>query len=341
MLVKYFKQFNKNIFIIATAVISAALLSVFLTGVLQLHRGGQQIEPYDLEASILPAKLPLTQNVIFAMAQNNPDYFPIRDWNIGEPDIFAKSALVIIPGKRKILFKKNIDEKLSIASLTKIMTAVVLLDEAGPGDEAMIKYSHVMAEGEAGNLVIGERLVLSDLLKIMLITSSNDAAEAIAETVGEKLQGTDDLLKSPQTFFVEAMNKKAVGWGLASTHFSNPTGLVDQDNFSTAKDLAVLAEKIIEQYPAIWKISATPIFEVRDTTGWINHRLINTNQLLSVFDDIIGSKTGYTEEAGECMIVIQKNPAGDEDIIYILLGSNNKFTNMKILINWVNEAFLW
>lgn len=339
-----YNYFSKNILIVVIAVIGAALLSVAFSGFLrtQEERGGASYESLDAAVGtfVPPARLPIYTPTMFAMAQDNPDYIPIRDWSVEEPEIDAKAVLAIIPGKNKILFQRNIDEKLPIASLTKIMAAAILLNKAEPKKEVMVKYSHVMTEGENGDLVVGEKLSFANLLKIMLIASSNDAAEVIAEAVGEKLRNSDNILKSPRDFFVEAMNGAAINWGLESTYFATPTGLSD-DDVSSARDLAFLTSRLLAEYPLIWEISALRAADARDSSGLINHHLVNTNELLFTFDDIIGGKTGYTETAGGCIIIIKKAPKQDENVIYIVLGSGDRFLNVKILMEWVNKAFLW
>ena len=333
--------FYKNILMFFAAIIGAASLSLVLTGVLEFPR--KHVESHELfGASIAPARLPVTENVFFASAKDNPDYMPIRNWTIEEPVLDAAAAIVIIPAKNKILFKENIDEQRPIASLTKLMTAVVLLDNiSNLKEEEPVKSSHIMAEGESGDLVVGESLSFAGLLKIMLIASSNDAAEVVAEAVGSRIGGDNNILKTPRDFFVEKMNEKAGQWGLKDTHFSTPTGLEDENNFSTAKNLANLAMKISIAYPEIWRISVMPVADVKDSTGLISHHLINTNKLVPFFDDIVGSKTGYTEGAKGNIIIIQQDPVKKDNIIYIILGSSEKFSAVKSLIDWVHKAYLW
>ena len=333
--------FYKNILMLFAAVIGAALLSLVLTGVLEFPR--KDVESHELfSASIAPARLPVMENVFFASAKDNPDYIPIRNWIIEEPILDAVAAVAIIPAKNKILFKENIDEQRPIASLTKLMTAVVLLDSINNiNEEASVKYSHIMAEGESGGLVVGESLSFVNLLKIMLIASSNDAAEVIAEAVGSRIGGDNNILKTPRDFFIEKMNKKAGQWGLDDTHFSTPTGLEDENNFSTVKNLANLIMKISVAYPEIWRISVIPVADVKDSTGLINHHLINTNKLIPFLDDIVGSKTGYTEGAKGNIIIIQQDPIKKDNIIYIILGSSERFAAIRSLIDWVHKAYLW
>lgn len=323
------------------AVIGAALLSLVFASVLEFPK--QDAESHELfSASIAPARLPVTENIFFASAKDNPDYMPMRDWTVEDPVLDARAAIVIIPAKNKILFKDNIDERLPVASLTKIMTAVVLLDNVNNlQEEALVKYNHVMIEGESGDLVVGESLSFANLLKIMLIASSNDAAEVIAEAVGLRVGGNDNILKAPRDFFVEKMNEKAGQWGLNDTHFSAPTGLEDENNFSTVRNLANLIMKVSVVYPEIWRISVAPVADIKDSTGLISHHLVNTNKLISFFDDIVGSKTGYTEGAKGNIIIIQQDPVKKDNIIYVILGSSEKFAAVRSLIDWARKAYLW
>jgi len=253
-------------------------------------------------------------------------------------EIQAKSAISVKignEGTEKILFKKEIDQPLPIASLTKLMTAVVVLEN--PEDYDLSKIITVSPEAvnqreNFGNLKIGDQLSIKDLLHIMLIESSNDAAYALAEVIG-----VDN--------FTEKMNQKAESLGFKNSYFVNPTGLdpensSDFKNVSTARELAELGKYILNQHPQIWEISSKQIYEVFDSSGQFHHLAVNKNEFLSlVFDKIIGGKTGYTNEAGGCMILVL-NGQKDGYYINVILGTSTikaRFEEMQKLINWLNE----
>lgn len=268
-------------------------------------------------------KLPTFSQISFK-AQPNLDFIPIRDWSIPEISIDAKSFLIFDSEKKKVLAQKNTDEKLPIASLAKIMTAITALDNSNPADKIKISKKAVETEGVAGGLIVGEELTIKDLIFIMLIESSNDAAFALSEHLG----GNE---------FVVLMNKKTVEIGLKNSYFTGPSGLEDEGNFSTVQDLAKLTEYAFS-YPIIKEALATTEIEIKSIDGKFNHRLNSTNKLLGENPDILGGKTGYTEAAGECLILIAKSPS---KLIYIILGSKNRWEDAKKMIGWANKAYTW
>jgi D-alanyl-D-alanine carboxypeptidase (penicillin-binding protein 5/6) len=162
-----------------------------------------------------------------------------------------------------------------------------------------------------------------------LVESSNDAAEALAELDG-------------RSQFIELMNLKAGELGLFSTHFSTPTGLEAEDNFSTVKNLAVLSAFILREHPLIFSISAQPSVIILSENDKLHHRAFNTNELLISLSGlenlrIVGGKTGYTQEAGGCIVLLTENPTGD-CFINIVLGAvspETRFSEMRKLV----EAF--
>jgi D-alanyl-D-alanine carboxypeptidase (penicillin-binding protein 5/6) len=226
--------------------------------------------------------------------------------------------------KERMLFSKNENEILPIASLTKLMTALVVIEnqENYPFKE-QIKISKEAAlqedVPEYGNLKAGEKKKIEELLNLMLVFSSNDAAYALAEKIGVEN-------------FVNRMNEKAKEIGLENTHFSNPTGLdpenlkwslEDKDyfNYSTAKDLILLGKYILENYPLIFEFS-------------------NQKNKIQLLEDqhLIGMKTGYTDEAGGCIFLIFSNDNGDY-FLNAILGAKSKderFFQMQKLVDWIN-----
>lgn len=265
------------------------------------------------------AQLPASRET-FLTASLNPNFIPIRNWVVEEPDIQARTAAVFDINGNKFLYSKNIREKLPIASLTKIMTAIIVLKNLGLDEVITISKKAVMTEGENGHLIIGEELTVRDLLYIMLVESSNDAAVALADTVNN---------------FTDLMNQKIKELGLEDTHFVDPTG-ISKWNYSTAFDLAHLTKYSFFNKPLIWQILGIKEIEIR------NHQLINTNKLLGEIPEIVGGKTGFTEEAGECMLTMIKVPdKPGEYLIIIILGSENRELETKKLINWVEKAYVW
>jgi len=263
---------------------------------------------------------------------------------IQKPDLElqAKSAISVEINngrKQKFLFEKNPDQILPIASLTKLMTAVIVLDypENYNLDKIVTVSKKAVDQDEnLGNLKIGDKLSVKNLLYTMLIESSNDAAFALSEIIGK-----DN--------FIAKMNQKAIDLGLASTYFINSTGLDVDDlennityfNFSTAKDLAEFSEYILNQYPQIWEISSKMSYEILDSTGNFHHLAVNKNGFLNLSPNLgtIGWKTGYTDTAGGCVIVILKDIDG-KNIINVILGTAStdaRVEEMKKLANWLES----
>lgn len=262
---------------------------------------------------------------------------PIRNQEIPDLKISAKSAISVFvdsQGKDLILFQKNESEKLPIASLTKLMTALVVLDIYQLSDRVKISKEAVEQEGEEIELKVGEILSVRELLHIMLIASSNDAAYALATpNIGTK--------KMEEESFVDLMNLEAyynIGLKPENTHFINPTGLDPKDplqdtNYSTVKDLVELVKYLIKYQSEILEILS------QKENGTFYHTLENTNELLGEIEGIVGGKTGYTKRAGGCLVLILEGPRKNSYFINAILGSEDRFEEMKQLINWTKESF--
>jgi D-alanyl-D-alanine carboxypeptidase (penicillin-binding protein 5/6) len=245
------------------------------------------------------------------------------------PEIEAKAAVSLRLNstkkiKERVWYSKNENEILPIASLTKLMTALIVIEN--PENYPLEKEIKISKEAalqedvpEYGNLKVGERKTIKELLNLMLFFSSNDAAYALSEQI--RIEN-----------FVRKMNEKAKEIGLENTHFSNPTGLdpenlkwslenKDYFNYSSAKDLIILSKYILEKYPLIFEFS--------------NQK--NKIQLLEN-QHLIGMKTGYTDEAGGCMFLIFSEEDGDY-FLNVILGTKSKeerFFQMQKLIDWIN-----
>jgi len=275
-----------------------------------------------------------------ALLFTNPNFIPIRDWNIIEPEIEAKSASIFKINsidpllaenfglKEDILYQKNIDLILPIASITKIMTALISLERINDLEKNItISENAIKAYGGQGGLMINEKISFKNLLYILLVESSNDAAVAIAETVE----------KETNSNFINLMNKKARELGLENTFFIDSSGY-NPGNVSTVKEIVKLVKYSFTQ-PIIWQALKTPEIDLFSSDGKIKHHLINTDELLNRLPNIIGGKTGYTSEAQGCLVlVIEQN---DEYLITIVLGAQERFLQTEKLIKWVNKAYKW
>jgi len=297
-------------------------------------------------------KLPLSSDLvgdIFITSQRLP-IWPVRNWRVGEPKLSAKIALVYDTDGREILYQKNgLNERHPIASITKLMTALVTMENVKPETVFKVSKKAVETPGEMGNLVVGEEMTVENLLYALLVESSNDAAVALAENVvaSSALAGqsnpVDKNIESQKSDsrqkFVELMNKKVTDLKLANTHFVDPSGL-DPQNYSTAWDLTKIIQEVLK-YPLLAKIMRTQSIDVLSVDGRFHHHLTATNKLLGKIPEIIGGKTGYTEEAGNCMVVAFKSPKGRGYIVAVVMESQDRLGEIEALLKWTEKAYLW
>ncbi|MBM3251006.1 MAG: D-alanyl-D-alanine carboxypeptidase, partial [Candidatus Nealsonbacteria bacterium] len=232
-------------------------------------------------------------------------------------------------GNKIVLFEKNSAGIFPIASLTKLMTALVVFDLKGtykPSQLITISREAVLQKGQSkyGELVVGEKLSVEALLHIMLIESSNDAAFALTQPIGEEA-------------FVSLMNIYTKNLELQNTNFINSTGL-DPDNnqgisnYSTGQDIVKIIEYILTNHPQIMEITLKQSYEVLKPNGSLHHFIPqSTNELLSEIPEIIGGKTGWTIEANGCLLLVLDNSKGGY-FINIVLGSEDRFGDMRKII---------
>lgn len=285
--------------------------------------GDKNILPADISAQI-------SEPMIFMERQIAPT-MPVRNWDIDEIDIDAVSAIAFDLKSEKILYEKNINDKRPIASLTKILTASTFLENISVDDldkTTIISKNAVDTYGEMGDMFVGEKIAIKGLLYMLLLQSSNDAAVAMQEYLTEKGLNLIDL-----------MNQKTTSLDLKNTFFIDSSGL-DQNNISSAWDLAQIT-KYAMRHSLIWEIMQLDEINLYSADGRRNHHLKNTNKLLNRLPEIIGGKTGYTEEAGECMILVMKIPDKENKIILIVLGASNRFVETEKLANWISNAYVF
>lgn len=256
------------------------------------------------------------------------------------PNIQTESVLVWDREKQEALYAENASTTRPIASITKLLTASVVLQETTLEDIVTVSTEAVSAEGDAGQLRSGERLAVGDLLHIMLMESSNDAAFALAEYIGERYASST---KEQVGSFVSHMNATAETFGMQNSHFTGPAGLDDTAAYSTAHDIVRLIDSLRSDalFAPLWKILQKPQATVQSQNGGITHILQNNNPFVQELSTVIGGKTGYTEGARESLALVTKRPNKQGEIIFILLGSNDRFGDMRQLINWVANSFTW
>lgn len=238
------------------------------------------------------------------------------------PQIDAKAVISVetnFAGYKNTLFEKSANTPLPIASLTKLMTAVVVLDNYNLADTWQVSATAAAFYPVEPDINEGGDFLIRTFLQIMLVGSSNRSAYALAEVIGERQ-------------FVTLMNLKAEEIGLKNTSFSEPTGL-SPENTSTARDLAVLAEYIIKNYPAIAEMSLIKELYVPEV-GLVK----NTDLLLADMSGIVCGKTGFTKEASGCLLLVVEDPSKENYLVNVILGSDDRFAEMHKLVNWSSQA---
>lgn len=245
-----------------------------------------------------------------------------------KPDIKAKAALVMDYDTGLILYEKNINEPMPMASLTKIMTAILILENHDLSEVVTVDSD---LSGEMGVRVWlrqYEKLTVGDLLKALLIPSAGDAATALADFHSGSVEN-----------FVAAMNARAKELNLVHTHFMNPIGLDEEGHYSSAYDLALLTKYALH-FPAFRAIVKTDSATISSVDGKFHHSFDSTNYLLNSYLDILGVKTGTTDGAGQSLINLARSDRGNE-VIAILLNSPSRFQENKSMIDWAFRSFNW
>ena len=197
-------------------------------------------------------------------------------------EVSAAAAVLMDADSGRLLYDKNGEKRMLIASTTKLMTALVALEQGGLQQEITVTGGH-MAEGSSMYLRPGEKLTLEELLYGLLLSSGNDAALAVTECMGGAVP------------FVARMNEKAAELGMENTHFANPNGLDDEAHYSTAEDMAKLAAAAMDD-PVLRRVASTRTARIGGRT------LTNHNKLLSRVEGCVGLKTGYTKAAGRTLV---------------------------------------
>ncbi len=241
------------------------------------------------------------------------------------PDVVAKSIFIIDPDSQTVLYQHNADERLYPASTTKMLTALVA-NESFPHDQK-ITVTVSYPEGQDAGFMPGEVVDVENLLYALLVNSANDAAEIFAEN-----------FPGGRPAFVEAMNQKVISLGLQNTYFKNPTGLDEDGHFSSAADLARIAQELI-RHPYLSKIVSTEAAVINTVDRTIYHPVTNINELLGHVEGVVGIKTGFTDLAGQSLVtLVDRN---HHRVLVVLLGSTDRFADTKSLIDWSYSNFDW
>jgi len=262
--------------------------------------------------------------------------YPLIPQKIEEVSLSAKAAYVWDIKGQRALYSKNSDSALPLASITKLMTALLAYELVSGEETFSVPISAIRQEGSSG-LIAGEVIGLEALSELSLVSSSNDAAYAMGASVGSLLGEKD-----PMSQFIAGMNIRANELGLHTLNFSNTTGLDESltkpGAVGSAKDISFLMEYIISHYPEI--ISPTKKEEtlIYNTAG-AYHLAENTNEVVTRIPNILGSKTGYTDLAGGNLTIVFDTGL-DRPIVVTVLGStrDNRFTDVLTLVRAVQVS---
>lgn len=246
--------------------------------------------------------------------------------------VTAQSAYVWDMREQQSFFNKDADRVVPLASVTKLMTALVAYEILEDETTVPITMEALMVEGDDG-LIDGEVFTLKNITDLMLLASSNDGATALAIAAGKKL----GLPGDPISLFIEAMNTRAKELGLHDTIFYNVTGLdLDMHQagaYGTAREMALLMEYLIQNYPEVISVSTLDASIIKNTSG-AYHQVKNTNEIVGDIPGLIGSKTGFTDLAGG-NLVVAFDVSFNHPIIVSVLGStrSGRFEDVKKLVD--------
>lgn len=282
----------------------------------QSNAGGIVVE-IQAQFPVVPAEKPKSPYILQASA------------NL--PKVSAKAVLIKDPVSKEILYTKNGTATLPIASLTKLLTALVVKDRASLEEMVEIKPEDINVPPYKTNLQPPEKVLVKDLLEAMLVASANDAAEALARHVGGSTEN-----------FVSLMNRKARQLKMLHTSFQNPVGFDDKNHYSTAEDLSILVEEFVKDSDLMNIVGQKQAHFFSLDKG-LEHRFVSTNKLLRN-PEVLGIKTGYTNEAkGNIIIMVDPSETKSdlERYYFIILGSDNREADAEMLIDFVENNFRW
>lgn len=232
----------------------------------------------------------------------------------------AEAAALIDVESGRLLYSHQGDKRMRIASLTKIMTAIVAVEQGDLSDLVLVTENAYGKEGSSIYLKLGDEMSLHHMLYGLMLRSGNDAATAIAEHIGGSEQG-----------FVLLMNQKAEELGMDNSHFMNPHGLDHDDHYSTANDMAVLTAYAL-QNPVFQEIVKTQVKKVPHPSESWDHVWSNKNKMLSIYEGSDGVKTGYTKLAKRCLV--SSATRNGQQLAVVTLNDGRDWLDHRSLLDW-------
>ena len=276
-------------------------------------------------------------------------YQPVRKSDATDLSLpHVTSGIVLDAGSGIILWEINSTQRRSVASVTKLVTAMIVIDRIQNVDEYVrVPESVVRIEGTkvgcptsvqctTPRLVAGEEVRVRDLLRAMLMFSANDAATALAIHVAGSEEG-----------FAELMNARMKELGAGNTHFCRPSGLEYDGNeeacYSSAYDIARVMVHLLQydKYALLWEMMQTDTATFTSRDGTIVHELDNTNRLIGEMPTLLGAKTGFTPRAGYCLALASHNADKTQNIVSVVLDDPQRFIDITAMSDWAFASFEW
>lgn len=244
-------------------------------------------------------------------------FFFLPEHGQAAPDVSAAQAILMDAESGQVLFEKDAFEARPIASITKIMTAILAIESGKMDEKATVSRNAIYTEGSSIYLEQGEKITIQDLVYGLMLRSGNDAAVAIAEHIGESEEG-----------FVYLMNEKAMWLGMDQTHFTNPHGLDDEEHYSSAYDMALLTREAMKNKQFREISGSTSYLSENRSYSWRNkHKLVT-----GYYENATGGKTGYTKQTGRTLVTTaEKN---GHSLIVVTLNAGNDWNDHIALFEW-------
>ncbi len=232
----------------------------------------------------------------------------------------AKSSILINADTLRVIYQQNAMQRLPMASTTKIMTGLILAEQNTPHKNVKVTEKMVAVEGSSMGLLAGDSISYHDLLYGLMLASGNDAANVIAYSVAGSLEA-----------FAELMNKKAEQIGMKNTHFVTPSGLDDDEHYTTAYDMAILTAYALKNDAFAQAVSCKSAVLCYGNPPY-KRTITNHNKLLKTYDNAIGVKTGFTKKSGRCLVSAARR--GNVTLIAVTLNDKNDWQDHVDLQNF-------
>ncbi len=268
------------------------------------------------------AKIKLADNLWFP--KQSPNSFT------NAPEITADSAFFVDTNTGEVLYDKNSHQKLRVASLTKIMTVILAMNNKKLDDTFYVSEHAANMDPDKMLLIAGERLSLEELIEGIFLVSANDAAEVLAENIA-----------SSRDEFIKLMNEQATALGMKDSLFINPSGLEEDDSttnsglkeqHSSAFDISLMSRYAIKTWPKLVDISSKDHIILPQTSTHQDYDMYSGINLLTTYPGVVGFKTGYTPEAGLTLVTLARR--GDKEVLGVILGATDRRDDAKMLLDY-------